>query len=47
MIDFFPLYPLTEEHLNGQLAFEITNPPGDWTHLADFQFDLDIPVYPH
>ena len=45
MIDFVTAQPLSEKHLNGQLAFKITK-PGDWTSLADFQFDLDIPVYP-
>jgi hypothetical protein len=45
MIDFVTAQPFSEDHLNGQLAFKIVK-PGDWTPLADFQFDLDIPVYP-
>lgn len=45
MIDFVTAQPLSIDHLNGQLAFNITK-PGDWTPLADFQFDLDIPVHP-
>jgi WD40 repeat protein len=45
MIDFVTAQPLSGDHLNGQLAIKITK-PGDWTPLADFQFDLDIPVHP-
>jgi WD40 repeat protein len=45
MIDFVTAQPLAAEHLNGRLAFNITE-PGDWTPLANFQFDLDIPVHP-
>lgn len=45
MIDFFTAQPLPGDHLNGQLAFNISK-PGDWTPLANFEFDIDIPVYP-
>lgn len=45
MIDFVTAQPLHEEHLDGQLAFAVTG-PGDWTPLAYFQFDIDIPVQP-
>ena len=45
MIDFVTAQSLPEDHLDGQLAFRVTK-PGDWTPLADFRFDLDIPVHP-
>jgi hypothetical protein len=45
MIDLVTAQPFSKDHLTGQLAFKITK-PGDWTSLANFQFDLDIPVYP-
>lgn len=46
IIDFYTAQPLSGDHLNGQLDFKIMKPGEEWISLADFRFDLDIPVYP-
>lgn len=43
---FEPVTLLTGDHIKGQLAFDIVNPPDYNQKLAQFSFDFDIPLYP-
>jgi len=44
-IEFNPVIPL-KEHLKGKLNFDVVSSPGDGESLAQFSFDLDLPVHP-
>ncbi len=45
-VDIVTASPLEGERLNGQFAFKVFASDGEGPSLADFQFDLDIPVSP-
>lgn len=45
-IEFNPLIPLPSDHFRGQLVFAYVASPGDQETLADFQFELDLPIHP-
>jgi WD40 repeat protein len=45
-IEFATETPLPGDQLKGQLVFSYTNSPGEGEKLADFKFDLDIPIHP-
>lgn len=44
--EFVPVTLLTEGHLKGQFAFDITNAPEYNQVLARFRFDFDLPILP-
>ena len=44
-IEFNPVIPL-KEHLKGKLDFAVMTSPGDGESIAQFSFDLDLPVHP-
>ena len=45
-IDFNTETPLTGDHFKGQLELSMSAQPGDMERIADFRFDLDIPIHP-
>jgi hypothetical protein len=45
-IEYKTLTPISGDRLRGQLQFSIVAAPGNGGTLADFQFDLDIPIHP-
>lgn len=45
-IEFDTVVPLPGDHFKGQLAFAVVASSGDMETLADFRFNLDIPIYP-
>jgi hypothetical protein len=45
-VDLVTASPVTSDRLNGQLAFDVVTPDGEDTHLANFQFDLDLAISP-
>jgi hypothetical protein len=45
-IDLTMETPLAGDHFRGQLEFSMSAQPGDMERIADFRFDLDIPIRP-
>ena len=45
-IDFITETPLPGDRFKGQLEFSISAQPGEMERIADFHFDLDIPIRP-
>ena len=41
-----PVTLFTGDHIKGQFAFDLVNPPNYNQKLAEFSFDFDLPLYP-
>ena len=45
-VDFHTETPLPGDHFKGQLEVSLSAQPGEMDRIADFRFDLDIPIHP-
>ena len=46
VIEFNPAVPIKTEHFKGQLTFAAVTSIGDGEVIAQFSFDLDLPIHP-